>query len=81
MEGKESDKWKGGTYISVGRSTGLTVELVPREIGIVATVDEVVGERVGQIDGCRGRRGARGPRAHVLEELIVVRWGREFLSL
>lgn len=75
------------TYISVslGRTLG-SHPLVPIEVGVVAAVDEVVGQRLGQILGTKLSRSHAillGPVVHespILKHLLISRQ-RWYLTL
>ena len=63
---------KGCTYILVGIGAGVAVELIACEICIVAAVDEVIRDRIGQVLILKFRRSTALFRGNVLQELIQI---------
>lgn len=61
------------TYMLVGFCTRHAVQLIPRQICVMAAVDEVVRDWVTEIYGRRGVGRVRGGRFDVLEELVIER--------
>jgi len=71
----------GRTYIAVGLCTRHAVELIPRQVCIVAAVDEIVGQWVVEINWRYRGRGAGCWRAHVFEEFVLMRGFCELIAL
>ena len=61
--------------------TRYAIQLIPRQIGIMATVDEVVVQRVIEINGFGWGARIRGRGGDVGEEFVVVGRQGELMEL